>query len=448
VNIGVEHLPIDGRTTMTSAQILALGTAFAAFLHLFADCFCQQRSRDHLLAYCRGLLSDLPRKSVEPIALAAGIAVRTLQVFLKGALWDQFHLRDLLQRHLAASPELMRPAGDLGLGGIIDETSQTKKGERTPGVQRQWCGSLGKMDNCVVTVHLALSNGTFKTLADADLFLPKSWSDDRERCREAGIPDDLVYRAKWRIALSQLDRAEANGVKLSWLTFDEGYGGKPGFLWGLDERGLVGIGEVPKSFRCLTRLPLRIPAKGVKSKRVDNLARSSPTFHEQHWQGVQLARLTLADQLWQVRAAQVYLVRDGQPTQRTYWLIVARNEATGEVKYFVSNAAADVPLERLMRMAFSRWNVEHGIRVAKSEIGFGHYEGRDYSGLMRHLLLCVLVMAFVALHTQRLRGGKPRDHSGAGVPGLEPALLGSAGQAAGDDPVEAHVGSHLLPPAA
>jgi SRSO17 transposase len=432
---------------MTREQILALGTAFAAFLRLFADCFVQQRSRDHLLAYCRGLLSDLPRKSVEPIALAAGIAVRTLQVFLKDALWDHLRLRDLLQRRLAASACLKR-TDDLGTGGIIDETSVAKKGDKTPGVQRQWCGSQGKMDNCVVTVHLALTNGTFKTLADADLFLPKSWGDDRDRCREAGIPDLVVYRAKWRIALEQLDRARSNGVELDWLTFDEGYGGKPGFLQGLDERGLVGIGEVPKSFRCLTRLPRRIPAEGVKGKRVDNLARGSPTFHEQHWRGVQLARLTLADQVWQVRAAQVYLVRDKQPTARTYWLVVARNEATGEVKYFVSNAPADTPLERLMRMAFRRWNVEHGIRVSKSEIGFGHYEGRDYSGLMRHLLLCVLVMVFVSEHTERLRGGKPGDNPGAGVPSLEPALLGSAGQPAGDDPVTAHYSSHCLPPAA
>jgi SRSO17 transposase len=432
---------------MTTEQIMAVGSAFAAFLRLFAGCFCQQRTRDHLLAYCRGLLSDLPRKSVEPIALRAGIAVRTLQVFLKDALWDHLRLRDLLQRHLVDSPCLVR-CHDLGLGGIIDETSCAKKGAKTPGVQRLWCGSLGKMDNCVVTVHLGLCNGTFKTLADADLFLPRSWSDDRDRCREAGIPDEVVYRAKWRIALEQFDRAGGNGLKLQWLTFDEGYGGKPGFLQGLDQRGVVGIGEVPRSFRCLTRLPQRIPAGGVKGKRVDNLARSSPTFHEQHWQGVQLARLTLADQVWQVRAAQVYLVRDGRPTARTYWLIVARHEATGEVKYFVSNAAADVPLERLMRMAFRRWNVEHSIRVAKSEIGFGHYEGRDYAGLLRHLILCVLVMTFVAQQTERLRGEKSGDHPGTSVPGLEPALLGSAGQPAGHDPVTAHGGGHCLSPAA
>jgi SRSO17 transposase len=432
---------------MTTEQILALGTAFAAYLRLFADCFCQQRSRNHLLAYCRGLLSDLPRKSVEPIALAAGIAVRTLQVFLKDSVWDHFRLRDEAQQHLVAG-DCLTPCDDLGLGGIIDETSQAKNGDKTPGVQRQWCGSLGKLENCVVTVHLALLNGTFKTLADADLFLPKSWSDDRDRCREAGIPDDVVYRAKWRIALEQLDRAKANGVELNWSTFDEGYGGKPGFLEGLDERNLVWIGEVPKSFRCLTRMPQRITAKGVKGKRADNLARSSPTFHEQHWQGVQLARLTLADQVWQVRAAQVYLVRDGQPTTRTYWLIVARNEATGEVKYFVSNAAADVPLARLMRMAFARWNVEHSIRVSKSEIGFGHSEGRNYVGQLRHMILCVLVMVFVAQHTQRLRGEKSRGHFGASVPGLEPALLGGAGPPTGDDPVAAHRARHCLPPTA
>lgn len=431
---------------MTTSQILALGTAFAAFLRQFADCFCQQRSREHLLAYCRGLLSDLPRRSVEPIALTAGIAVRTLQFFLQSSVWDHCRLRDQLQRHLAASPELMRPADDLGLGGIIDETSFAKKGDKTPGVQRQWCGSLGKLENCVVTVHLALLNGTFKTLADADLFLPKSWSDDRDRCREAGIPDLVAYRAKWRIALEQLDRAKSNGVKQDWLTFDEGYGGKPGFWQGLDERGLVGIGEVPRSFRCLTRRPKRIPAKGVKGKRVDNLARCSPTFHEQHWQGVRLARMTLADQVWQVRAAQVYLLRDKRPTARTYWLIVARNEATGEVKYFVSNAQADVPLERLMRMAFSRWNVEHGFRVGKSEIGFGHYEGRGHTGLMRHLILCVLVMVFVAQQTDRLRGEKTGTDSGAGVPGLEPALLGGAGQDAGHDQTQAHQARHRLPP--
>src|SRR5205085_6157244 len=140
---------------MTPEQLVALGSAFANYLREFDDCFAQDRTREHLHTYCRGLLSDLPRKSVEPIALAAGTAVRTLQEFLRDHVWDQNRLRKQLQQRLAQSAPAA-DADDLGCVGLIDETSQAKKGTKTPGVQRQWCGSLGKVENCIVTVHLAL----------------------------------------------------------------------------------------------------------------------------------------------------------------------------------------------------------------------------------------------------------------------------------------------------
>ncbi len=433
---------------MTPAQVAALGPAFATYLREFEDCFGQDRTREHLHTYCRGLLSDLPRKSVEPIALAAGIAVRTLQEFLRDHVWDQDRLRHQLQQRLARQAP---PAtDDLGRIGVIDETSQAKKGTKTPGVQRQWCGSLGKVENCVVTVHLGLVCGPFKTLCDADLFLPQAWSNDRERCRAAGIPDTVVYRPKWRIALEQLDRAQANGIRLDWLTFDEYYGSKPGFLADLDGRpGLCYVGEVPRNFRCLTRQPTgRRPRGGWKGKRVDNLARFSAVLNQQEWQGVALTRVTLADQVWEVRAGQVYLLRRGRATERTYWLLVARNVATGEVKYFVSNAPPATPLAKLLRVAFCRWHVEHSFRVSKTEIGFGHFEGRHYVGLVRHLLLCLLVFGFVAERTDRLRGEKPGGHARAGVPGAEPALRGVAAEPAGDIGLGAYGRSHCLPPAA
>jgi SRSO17 transposase len=433
---------------MTPEQVTALGPAFAAYLREFEDCFVQERTRQHLHTYCRGLLSDLPRKSVEPIALAAGTAVRTLQEFLRDHTWDHERLRDRLQQRVAR--RLPAPADDLSRVGVIDETSQVKKGAKTPGVQRQWCGAVGKLDNCVVTVHLGVACGQYKTLLDAELFLPQAWSQDRDRCREAGIPDAVVYRPKWRIALEQLDRSRANGLALDWLTFDEGYGGKPAFLAALDApSGPYYVGEVPRNFRCLTQRPKgRTPQGGRKGKRVDNLARYSSTLNQQQWQGMTLARLTLADQEWEVRAGPVYLVRDGQATERSYWLIVARNPGTGEVKYFVSNALPDTPLEKLLRVAFCRWNVEHTFRVSKTEIGFGHFEGRNYVALLRHLFLCLLALGFVAEHTERLRGEKPGDHAGAGVPGVEPALRGMAGQPQGDLGVNAYQRSHCLSPAA
>jgi len=434
---------------MTPEQVAALGPAFAGYLRGFEDCFGQDRTRDHLHAYCRGLLSDLPRKSVEPIALAAGTAVRTLQEFLKDHVWDRRRLRDRLHRCVNDALAAV-PGDDLGTVGLLDETSVVKKGKKTPGVQRQYCGAVGKQENCIVTVHLGVAKGGFKTLIDADLFLPESWSDDRERCREAGVPDDVVYRPKWRLGLNQIYRAMGNGVVLDWLTFDEGYGCRTGFLAELDALAeLRWVGEVPKSFRCLTARPDgRKPGPARKGKRADDLARHSPAFGRRPWRPMALRRRTQADQEWRVKAARVHLVRKRRATERTYWLIVARNPATGEVKYFVSNAEADVPLERVLRVAFLRWNVEHAFRVAKGEIGLGHYEGRNYTGLMRHLMLCLAVMGFVAGQAERLRGEKPGGDAGAGVPGVEPTVRGVADEPPQDDRVGAYVRGHRVSPAA
>jgi SRSO17 transposase len=434
---------------MTPDQVMVLGTAFAAYLRAFESFIAYRPTAEHLHSYCRGLLSDLARKSIEPIALACGTAVRTLQEFLRDHVWAHFGMRDHLQQRLAGHAALSA-ADDLGTIGVIDETSVAKKGTKTPGVHRQYCGSRGKLENCIVTVHLGIVRGLFKTLIDAALFLPRIWSEDRERCREAKIPDDVVYRPKWRIALEQLTRAIANGLRFAWLTFDEYYGGKPAFLEELDAQpGMYYVGEIPRNFRCLAIRPRgRKPKKGWKGKRADHLARHSSAWYRREWHGVSLVRLTLDNQEWQVRAGQVYLLRRGELSQRTYWLLVARNLATAEVKYFISNAPAETAVDKLLRVAFTRWNVEHTFRVAKSEIGFGHFEGRSYVALMRHMILCLLVMGFVAEHTDRLRGEKPGDHDGASVPGAEPTLSGLAREPSRDNGSSAHRRSHCLSPAA
>jgi len=433
---------------MTPNQLLAVGSAFAAFLRMFEVCIGSQPTVAHLHSYCRGLLSDLPRKSIEPIALACGTAVRTLQSFLRDFVWDHLRMRDLLQQWLVRLPAL-NAADDLGTIGVIDETSSAKKGDKTPGVARQYCGSRGKLDNCIVTVHLAVVRGLFKTLIDAALFLPQAWSDDRERCREAKIPDDVVYQPKWRLALDQVARALANGLTLDWLTFDEYYGGKPEFLEDLNAKGLHFIGEIPKNFRCLTARPNgKKPKKGTRGKRADNLTRFSSAWNQLDWHGVTLSRLTLDSQEWKVRSGQVYITRKGKISDRTYWLIVARNLATGEVKYFLSNAPTDTPVEKLIRVAFCRWNVEHAFRVVKTEIGFSHFEARSYVSLMRHMILCLIVMGFVAEHTDRLRGEKPGDHDGASVPSAEPTMPDLAAKPPRGNSLGAYGEGHRLSPAA
>ena len=259
---------------MTPEQIEQLGPDFAHYLQQFLFCCDYTQTFDLLGVYCRGLLSDLDRKSCEPIALAAGIAVRTLQEFLRDYRWSFADVRDALQRHVATAL-LAHPGDGLGTIGLIDETATRKKGTQTPGVQRQHCGELGKIDNCIVTVHLGVARGRYKTLCDADLFLPRSWDDDRDRCRQAGIPDELHYRPKWQIALEQVDRALANGVTFDGLTFDEGYGDKPGFLAGLDERRLRYVGEVPRSLSCFTTRP-RAGRRAIGRTTSSATARCSP----------------------------------------------------------------------------------------------------------------------------------------------------------------------------
>ena len=214
------------------------------YLGYFDDCFARRDTRAHLPIYICGQLSHLERKSVEPIALEAGVAVRTLQEFLSHLEWDHVRMRDRLQQLVRDE----HTGGKAEVIGIIDETGWVKKGDKTPGVQRQYLGCVGKQENGIVTVHLGVSVGEFHALLDGDLFLPERWSEDRQRCQAAGIPDDVVYRPKTGIALESYDRARANGLKFDWLTFDEWYGGKPPFLRALDDRQQKFIGEIHKDF--------------------------------------------------------------------------------------------------------------------------------------------------------------------------------------------------------
>ena len=227
---------------MDAAQIRGLKPKLRKYLQQYGECFCRCDTRGHLNTYVTGQLSTLDRKSVEPIALAAGVVPRTLQQFLNSLEWDQEQLIDILQWLVAGKHTSEHSIG------LIDETSCPKKGEKTPGVQRQWCGATGKQDNCVTSVHLGYAVDDFHCLLDSELFLPESWSEDRPRCRAAHIPDDMVYRPKWQIALELYDHARANGVSFRYLTFDEGYGGKPEFLRQLAAREQEYVAEVPRTF--------------------------------------------------------------------------------------------------------------------------------------------------------------------------------------------------------
>ena len=398
---------------MDATQIRRLGPQLQRFLASFADCFSRQPTREHLAGYVQGLLSDLPRKSAEPIALDQNIPVRTLQEFLAFHRWDHDRMRDLLQTRVATHHACEHSVG------VIDDTGCPKKGDKTPGVQRQYCGATGKIDNCVVTVHLNYTAGNFRCLLDSDLYLPEPWADDRPRCRQAGIPDTLEYRPKWQIALELYDRAAANGVRFGWLTFDADYGAKPGFLHGLHRRGQLYVAEVPCTFRGWVKLP-RLTKRGWRGRppsTVESLLQHSPGLTGQPWVAYRIKDGTRGPMVWEVKHVRLYPQNeDGDPKLPVH-LVIARNALNrSEVKYFVSNAPAGTPVKKLLLVAFTRWSVERCFEDEKTELGFDHFEGRSYTGLIRHQRLVALTYLFCVEVCDRWRGEK----SGAdAVPGEE-----------------------------
>jgi SRSO17 transposase len=408
---------------MDVKQIRRLESELAEFLDGFHDCFLRKDTRAHLGVYVRGQLSDLPEKSVEPIALEAGVAPRTLQEFLAQHRWDEDKLRDRVHQLVATDYHGPHTVG------LIDETSDPKKGDKTPGVQKQWCGRLGKTENCIVTVHLGIAVGDFHCLLDGELFLPESWDADRERCREAGIPDDMVYRPKWKIALELYDRAKANGVGFDWLTFDEGYGNNPEFLRELSSRQQKYVAEVPKSFigwlkppRVVTRgyrksgrgrgrkVP-RLASDSQAAQRVDVLL-DDPKLRDQPWQRFHIKNTQKGPMVWECKHAKLTIKgADGLPAERLH-LIVARNVLNvDELKFFVSNAPPETSIEILLVVAFSRWRVERCFEDQKSEIGLDQYEGRRYLGLKRHMILSCVSYLFLS-RVRSKWGEKPAGADG------------------------------------
>jgi SRSO17 transposase len=372
---------------------------------LFEPAFRRPEQADWAEVYLQGLLGDQPRKSVEPIALSLGVNVRDLQHFIGQSQWRLEPVVDTHQ-HLVAET-LGEPDGV----ALIDESGVVKQGDDSVGVAHQYCGSVGKVANSQVGVYLGYVSRKGYTLADARLFMPDAWfdSDHADKRRKCGVPKDLTFKTKPEIALELLQDAVRRGhLPFQWVAADALYGDAPHFRDGVAELDKWYFTEVACSMRVWRRRPavilppwsghgphptrLRLHTPTHRPVRVQELVRRIP---KTAWVRCTIKEGSKGPIVCDFAFLRVTEVREGLPVSEV-WLIIRRNaEDPGEIKFYLSNAPADLAVSEFVRLSGMRWPIETTFEEGKGEVGMDHYETRSWLGWHHHMLLTALAHHFL-----------------------------------------------------
>ncbi len=403
---------------MTPADLQQALPLFDAFVARFTPLLGDDSRAGRAHAYLRGLLLDNDdNKTAEAIALKVygdPSQVRMTQVFLSSSPWPDQPLRDQLGAWVA--DELGSNDGVL----IFDEGSFPKCGTKSVGVARQYCGATGKVDNCQVAVYAAYAGNGGYALLDTRLYLHDSWTNNPPRCRDAGVPEGVVFRTKPQLAFELLRHWRAR-LRHRWVTFDEVYGRDPDFVSGLEELGERYIGEVPKDTRVWRKRPAVQepgPSRGRGAPRTKpRLAAGEPAAQTVEaviaalpasaWQRLSFREGSQGVQYAEFARLRVVAARDDVPGPEL-WLVAQRGSAQQtEIKYHLSNAEVKCPLREQARAAHTRWPVEDGFLRGKQEVGLGDYEVQGWRGWHHHQTLAFLALWFLVLQQRRL-GGKKR----------------------------------------
>ena len=363
-----------------AAWVAGLDDLFA----LVAGRFPRVEPRLRARAYVRGLLAPLASKNGWTLAEAAWDATQDgMQRLLNRAAWDAGGVRDDVRGYV------VRHLGDAGGVLVVDETGFVKKGTRSAGVQRQYSGTAGRVENCQLGVFLAYTAPKGRALIDRELYLPKSWTDDRDRCREAGVPDDVQFASKADLALAMLGRALDAGVPAAWVTADEAYGKDGKFRAWLEQRRTSYVVAVPKS---------QAVAGDAGKSRADVLTAHAP---DQAWKRRSCGKGSKGPRVCDWAAAT--LPEDGtEPPGWSRYLLVRRSltpdgKGEHELAYYLCAAPAGTSDEELIRVAGARWAAGECFQAAKNEAGLDHYQVRRYDAWYRHATLAVLAHAYLAV---------------------------------------------------
>jgi SRSO17 transposase len=408
-------------TPELTPDVLRRLEAYAAH---FRDDFRLDRPARWAPVYLAGLIQEGERKSIEPlsrrVALPPELQVKdpdqALQQFVNQSPWDE---QQVLKRYRALMARTFAdPAGIF----VIDDTSFPKQGKHSVGVQRQYCGALGKRANCQVapSVHYVSPKGHYPLAMR--LYLPESWTDDPKRLERAGVPAEChALKTKGQIALELLDQVRAEGLPGRIVITDSGYGVSEDFRAGLAERGLLYVAGVTAEMVVFTEAPAWVAPRtdtGGRPRSRYRLAEGSPRpvslkelaartpLRKVTWREGTKGKLSGRFAWLRVWPAQGWQTGDCAGAE-PIWLLI-EEQADGKIKYAFSNLPADTSRVRAVRLWKSRWPVEQGYQQMKEELGLDHFEGRSWRGFHHHACLVMLAYGFLALEQERMKRTRPR----------------------------------------
>jgi SRSO17 transposase len=406
------HGSLQEDLVMDTVELRAAAARLVKLHGRFAPLFGRRECREHSLGYLRGLLLGDGRKSVEPMALVFGgpsedepqIAQHVALAWQRFVTVSPWEAQAVQQEIQAVFKEEFVPTArrwPIGTVGVIDGSGFVKRGTASVGVERQWCGRLGKKENCQVGVFLLGVTPAGSALLDHQLYLPEAWAADADRRNKTRVPPEIAFQTKPEIAAALVARSS---VHFDWLIADEEYGRDGGFLDALEGSHQRYLVEVPANTTVWPDKPLRkTPDELVW--QVSQLARTIPA---KAWRVIPLREGAKGPLALEFARLRVWSVRHRRAGPQV-WLVIRRSlEAVPEVKYYVSNAERDVTLETMAMVTGSRWRVEEFLEDAKGQLGMAHYETRSWTSWHHHMSLVALAHLYV-VQTRRDLGRKVPD---------------------------------------
>jgi SRSO17 transposase len=414
---------------LTAEDVAGCADRLTGFLQRYLPHFYRREQRQNATTVIRGKISGLERKTCEPIAIQAGLPRKPIQSFVGAGKWDDEAVMTELRTHVREA--LAVPDGVV----IIDPSAFPKKGTESCGVGRQWCGRLGKVDNCQVGVYLAYAAPAGYAPLDRRLYLPEDWAHDKGRRAKCHVPPEVQFQEKWQIALDLLDRS-LPGLPHGWITGDDDFGRASEFRAKLRLRQERYVLDVPCNTTVRDLERRRPPRKraGVGRKRevpfqrADAWAKSQP---ESRWERIPVRDAEKGPLEVDAMTVRVRAKQDGRigPEER---LVVIRVVGQPRIDYALTNAQEEVPLAELVRVQRQRHRIEEVFEAGNGEVGLDHYEVRSWIGWHHHMTLSLVALWFLCLERRRVGGENPGHHGVANAAGLH-AVAPAAGTECGGD---------------